>query len=560
MAGGLTRRLIGLATRTRQGAQLAINNEEQVLSNRDEDKQHQHRKRHFRLCGTKTELFSIATRVCRGRLMPLQIMMRCDDNCSIEQFGKTCVRSAISCWSNITCRPSHHEGRNDAGLRVCPIRVWHTLNDLSQHLFLLWDTENTSLEDPEMRSPLRVPATNLPITLEVRPSELLGVADRVPAFTDLEAAMETSETISLTVPETKTIIQQRHDRKVSLTTGETGELNDPMMGSVHSRTVEEDSKSGRICIFLPTESTAKTSTSDSPNVLIDYTVYRVDNLPVRPDLEVIFAPSAFSSEEDDNIKEKLAFGSSLKPLEENTDSDNVYFNLRFPNAESMEQRKIDLKERAERTSDFLETAKSLTLQLSSRRGSLMSTSSYASSMGSTYDTSIESSTPTNSDRGRRQQRRSSFLAGSKIERFDTSRSSSRHEVGRFKRYSSRRSSPSDAHSHAYDHPQRNSVSPQEQSNLSEAEMQQQQQDLERMRMELGYEDMEVPIKSHSENSRYTQPQQHCHLGTIEVTEQLKRSRRRHGSSRRSSFVAGSKIELYEGGKKSRRNSNLRASM
>lgn len=565
MAEGLTRRLIGLAISSRQNKTPYTRDEKECDNDHeDESKQqhhrhHHHNKRPFHMCGMRTECLSAtAARVCRGRPV-VQRMMRCD-NYELDQYRKGCIRSMGNCWSTVSGRVLRYVGQNDDESRFCPLTFWETMDVLSQRVIFLWTTENSAMDDDSrMRSPLSIQATDLPYNREIPHSQHMHGTKMSSPFLDLEAATESTKTTSLDFSDNKTVASQRQGRKVSTATGDTGELSEQQFGAVHNQTLEEDLESGTISVSPPPETTKISSIANSPNVLTDYTTCRVDNLLAKPDLEVVFQTQSYSfDEENGNVNFDY---SGFKLLGESTDEAKVYFNLRFPDAESMKQRNIDQMERAERTSDFLETAKSLTLQLSSRRGSSMSTSSYASSMGNSYDTSIVLSTPTDSDRGRRQQRRSSFLAGSKIDRFETSRSSSGQDDWRYKRHCSRRSLSDDTFSHEHNHhSRRNSIPPKEQPHLSEEEKQQ-QQDMERMRMVLGYEDMEVPTNCNSEeNSVMRLQHQHGHLGTVEVTEQLKRSRRQHKTSRRSSFVAGSKIELYEDGRKSRRQSSHRASM
>ncbi|KAG7357202.1 hypothetical protein IV203_001890 [Nitzschia inconspicua] len=562
-AEGLTRRLIGLARTTQRDTsiQRQENDSETAASGEDDDRsidwQHHHnyhRKRKRWQCGKWFACPQSASRVSYCQPLRQRMLRCCCCGCPgfAKQQGEYCLRTVETCWARSIQRSrviNHGSSTyTESNGRDRPTSCWARMRDMGQQVMSFsWSTDSTTLYASEIISSSTLETAMSSPAWDDQPLEHTGFSNTIRSG-DLE-----NDTVPLVEVSTQKILQKTTTPTAARVTSD---VRDPFF-PVRSPISEVDLEMAKAVQSFP----SGMKTLDSPNpagvILLDYTVSRVDNLPAKPDLEIAFEPLPLPTEDNSNNK-KSTFGNSLQPLGDNDDEDDINFFLRFPNAESMKQRSIDQRERAERTSDFLETAKSLTLQLSSRRGSVLSSSSHVSSVDSSYDTSMTSSTPTKNDRGRRQQRRGSFLAGSKIERFDTSRSSSRQKGGTYKRYSSQRISSSDVYSQECKAQPRNSIGSLEQQDLKEEE----NRDMERMKMELGYEYVDVPSKSYSEDVRFAQSQQernHGHLGTVEATEQLKRSRRRHGT-RRSSFVSGSKIELYGGGKKSRKQSDLRASM
>lgn len=538
-AEGLTRRLIGLATSSRNVDALHLQQQDDIEANRgnsddkddDNDKEKffvSRQKRPFRLCGKNINSTCLKATTSHVYQPLPRRMVRCGgaSNEFVVQHGKRCIRSLSYGCSTL------HLYCFDNSYR--PTVFCAMLRDLGRHILPSQNEESIAGNSSraEMCSLGSTPSQGRDRPLDLHNASL----------SDTESGSETMGLV--TKPQLKSSdVSPRESCTVIMLKEMKAQVS-----SIHTLTLED------------AETVDMQSSDFLENVLVDFTLGKYHNLPEKPNLNVSFDPP--SRAEEDEKKDVELSGFCTNPLSDKA-IEEVTFYLRFPNAESMQQRTIDQKERAERTSDFLESAKSLTLQLSisSRRGSLLSTSSYASSVESSYDTSMTSSTLTNSDRGRRQQRRGSFLAGSKIERFDNFCSSSRHDSETYKPSSSRRSSSRDAFSQQDGVSRRNSISSRDPQGLSEEETRQ-QQDMERIKAELGYEEMEVPIKSHSNNDIFIDSRQHenhGHLGTVEVTEQMKRSSRRSGS-RRSSFVAGSKIEYFEGGKKSRRKNNFRASM
>jgi hypothetical protein len=374
--------------------------------------------------------------------------------------------------------------------------------------------------------------------------------------------------------------------------------------------------------------------------LPDYTECRVNALPQKPDLEVVVSPPPLSLEAFDepfSNEDDCIFSN-----EKDTDQETVLFSLRLPNVASLHQRKIDQMQRAERTHDFMETAKSLSLQLDrdkwsvkrSRRGSMVSTSSYTSSVDTSYDASMSTpgherrssqgsrllnrpplsrnnsvtslhellhqeamalrASPTRqpeesqnrtdigcddslrkfelplqdedkedttsaslancfgkisnilqqsgatedafvckTHRGRRAPRRHSFLAGSKIDRFDSVSNSSGNGSGHFR---CTRDSPR----------RRTSLNEGTSSRRSSVSNGQDDKDLQQQRHDLGYEDIEVPIKCNSFDTDLTGSRRSSGSGGggALFDDSYRRSRGRR-APRRSSFVAGSKIERYD---------------
>jgi hypothetical protein len=155
-------------------------------------------------------------------------------------------------------------------------------------------------------------------------------------------------------------------------------------------------------------------------------------------------------------------------------------------------------------------------------------------------------------RRNRAQRRGSFVAGSKIERFDNN--TYYGTSGKRKYRSSRRSSQESTATSSevdqsyeyeemlFDHGndvgqyslQQQEQQQHQQGNLMTNEQEKKQQlEFEKMRMELGYEDMEVP------NARSYDNTNNFGIGRNE-------QRQPRRSPRRASFVAGSRIERFDG--------------
>ena len=377
--------------------------------------------------------------------------------------------------------------------------------------------------------------------------------------------------------------------------------------------------------------------------LVDCMESRVNDLPFKPDLEVTFSPPSSSLDQVEMdatlpIDNDNGIHGSMEDYEE-----SVTFLLRLPNSSSLQQRTIDQMQRAERTQDFLETARSLSLHLDRdkwsakrtiRRGSMMSSSSYTSSIDTSYDASMSTSgsRPINrpplsrtnsvtslhellqqeavalraspaqfvdesqsrnklgydeglqkfdlphqddnnddanlaslvnspgkissifhgskmkqeealvspSHRGRRAPRRNSFLAGSKIEHYDSVGNSSGNGSGQVhygQQSPRRRSSLSGTYSGASSR----------RSSLGNAPENQAERDIEQQRHELGYEDVEMTMKSSTSfDTDYTSSRRSSASGGGSQLDDSYRRPRGRRAPRRSSFVAGSKIERYDG--------------
>jgi hypothetical protein len=578
---GLTRRLIPLASVSRHETErrhLWQQQEEDSVNDSDDENDSRYRKRGLKLCGKQIGwpcrcccCCYVITTMRLGYATPLPCTIRrCDDEKGTDKKHKTYQKrlKSCSCCSNIAYNYSDIENqsaRNSGPASLCTWNYSAALKMFWEH-YGFFSHRNGSSTNPHSviysSSPLSTEPANRSISSWDQPYEIVISNDMLVDLDDARATITEKNPLETTTASSK-IHEKAH--KIPSASGGAGEIN----GNDSVPLSQAENGYGQSTTKSESLSTGSTIVAclDLEHDLVDYTQSRVCNLPEKPDLEVIFAPSSsenidistVNNNNNNQIKniEDHAFEDDTTPVGSNNEA-MVCFYLRFPDAESMQQRQIDQKQRAERTADFLETAKSLSLQLGSRRGSLKSTSSYASSIGSSYDTSIGLSITTINDRGRRNQRRSSFLAGSKIERFDNSRSNIKNDSGSYVRYGS--SNGAYSREDMNQHPG-NSLRPQEQEIMSEEEKQH-LQDLHRIRMELGYEDVEVPVKSHSEDNTHSQdgePKVHEHRGIAELTEHLKRSRNRRGP-RRSSFVAGSKIELFDNGKTPKKHSYLRASM
>jgi hypothetical protein len=547
---GLTRRLIPLTSIGWDDDLERRPSWQEEDSTNDSDEENyldRYRKRPFNSCGKRIGW------LCGGRFygMPLScITRRGDEKKGIDNHKVFCQRLKWCCCSRNTYfywgPDDQRVMRNSNPTSLCTWYCSAALRILREYAHLTWGNGSSTVHH------------SVALSSSFRSAEPLNpsIMERNHPFDDATMVFDTTRsTITEKFPPgipSPSKVEGIKTQRISYASVGTGEIN---CQNHSSQSTNEHDQSSKQTKSPPTGTTTDATLEfDNEHVLVDYSQSRVDKLPDRPDLEVLFTPLP-----SENNTEFPLFNCHILP-DESTNEDVLCFYIRFPDAESIQRRKIDQKQRAERTADFLENAKSMSLQLNSRGGSLMTTSYGGSSIDSGYDTSAGPSTPrTDIDRGRRHQRRGSFLAGSKIERFDNSRSSSRKKCGSYVRYNATKG---DYYREDVNQRRRNSLVSQETESRPEEENYE-LQNLQRMRMELGYEDVEVPLKCDSKYDIHVQDrkqQAHAYHDKTEIAKHLKRPRTRRGP-RRSSFVAGSKIELFGGGRKSSRKcSNLRASM